>query len=100
MPTFNNIRLTADDVQTAPEGFEDGQPFHVHVDAELMPHMGGIVLHSVRRTDGTRLMLSSSGKCEVKRQIHLRHEDSERGLPDPGMNALRMDASVERGMFG
>jgi len=45
-------------------------------------------------------MLSSSGKSEVKRQIHLRHEDFERDLPNSGMDSLRMDASVERGMFG
>lgn len=100
MPTFNNIRLTKSDVQTPPDGYEDGQPFHVHVDAEIVPSLGGIVLHSVRRTDGTRLMLTVSGKNEVKRQIHLRHEDIERDLPNPGMKDLRMDASVERGMFG
>lgn len=100
MPTFNNVRLTAEDVQTAPKGYEDGQPFHVHVDAEIMPSMGGIVLHSVHQTDGTRVMLMATGKDEIKRQIHLRHEDSERDLPNFGMNELRMDASVERGMFG
>jgi hypothetical protein len=96
MPVYNNIPLTKNHVQVPPEGHEDGEPFHVHVDGEFFPALGGVALHSVRRPDGTEVMLTAEGKDEVKRRVHLRHEDNNRS----GMEALGMYASVGRGMFG
>lgn len=105
MPIYNNITLKNKHVATAPLGHEDGKPFLVRADAEVHDMMGEVIIHSVRRPDGTNIMLTPEGTDKVKREVQLRSESNDDPLasckpPRHGMGDLRMDADVERGMFG
>lgn len=100
MPIFNNIMLTADDVEVPPKPHEDGGPFEVRVDAEVTPRRGSVLVHEVRLFHGPKVMLTPEGKDEVRRQVHLRHQERTARGKGRSMDELALDSSVEEGMHG